>query len=110
MKDRAMFYRLLPGMLAVWRLTHLLGYEDGPNDFILKARQRAADGFLGRLFGCFYCLSLWVAIPVTLLVSKSWRERALIWPGLSAGAILLEHLIEATGQAPAAPYIEDEET
>jgi hypothetical protein len=74
-------------ILAVWRVTHLLNAEDGPFDLIVELRRRAGDGFWGPLLDCFYCLSLWVALPVALLSGRPWRERLLLWPGLSAGAI-----------------------
>jgi hypothetical protein len=50
----------------------------------------AASGFWGDLLACFYCLSLWVALPVALLIGDRLVEALLIWPALSGGAILLE--------------------
>ena len=73
-------------ILAVWRVTHLLNAEDGPFDLIVELRRRAGDGCWSQLLDCFYCLSLWVALPVALLSGRPWRERLLLWPGLSAGA------------------------
>lgn len=101
--------RLLPGVLAVWRVTHLLSAEDGPWDLLVRLRRRAGDGFWGDLLDCFYCLSLWVSLPFALLLAEGWRGRLLSWLAFSAGAILLER---ATGRAPAAPpafYLEDKE-
>src|SRR5207302_5380198 len=46
-------YEFMLGVLAVWRLTHLLTDEDGPFDWIARLRRRA-----GGLMDCFYCLSL----------------------------------------------------
>jgi hypothetical protein len=86
------FYLLVLGILAVWRLTHLLVAEDGPWDAVVRLRGRAGAGFWGRLLDCFYCLSLWIAAPFALLVGVGWRERLLLWPALSAGAILLERI------------------
>jgi len=82
----------------------LLNAEDGPFDLIVELRRRAGDGFWGPLLDCFYCLSLWVALPVALLSGRPWRERLLLWPGLSAGAILLQRLSD---RPPAALYVED---
>jgi hypothetical protein len=104
-----MIIRWMLGSLAVWRMTHLLNSEDGPGEVFFKARQRAGGGFWGRLIGCFYCLSLWVAVPITLLSARSWKERALLWPGLSAGAIILEHFIDRSELPPPAVYYEDQE-
>ncbi len=79
-------------ILATWRITHLLQAEDGPWDILVRLRQRAGEGIWGRLPDCFYCLSLWVALAPALLVGKTWPERLLLWPALSAGAILLQRL------------------
>jgi hypothetical protein len=48
-------------------------------------------------------------MPFTLFISKSWKERFLYWPGLSAGAILLELMIEKSRQSHTAQYFEDPE-
>ena len=101
------FYRLTLGILAVWRLTHLLHAENGPWNLFDHIRRRFATGFWSSLIGCFYCLSLWVAAPFTLLATEGWRERLLLWPALSAGAILLERF--STRAAAPAAYFEEEE-
>jgi hypothetical protein len=49
-------YRLLLGVLCVWRITHLFQAEDGPWDVIVRLRRVAGDSFVGRLMDCFYCL------------------------------------------------------
>jgi hypothetical protein len=102
------FYWLALGILAVWRITHLLQAEDGPWDFVVRLRRQAAAGFWGRLLDCFLCLSLWIAAPVALLIAERWLEALLLWPALSAGAILLERMT-ARDAAPPAPYVEDQE-
>jgi hypothetical protein len=77
----------------VWRVTHLLHAEDGPFDLVFKVRKSIGDGFLGSLMDCFYCLSLWVALPLGLFIGSSWLERILQWLALSAGAIILQKLL-----------------
>jgi hypothetical protein len=86
------FYLLVVGVLAVWRITHLLQAEDGPWDLVLRLRRRVGDSVFGQLLDCFYCLSLYVALPFAWLCGASWLERLLLWPALSAGAILLERI------------------
>ena len=86
------FYRLVVGVLVAWRITHLLFAEDGPWEVIIWLRRQAGAGFWGKLLDCFYCLSLWVAAPLALLLASGWTGRLLLWPALSAGAILLERL------------------
>ena len=50
-------------------------------------------------------MGLWVAAPFAILIGGDLRERALLWPALSAGAILMER-ISAWGEPPAAVYWE----
>jgi hypothetical protein len=84
------FYLLILGILAVWSLTNLLVAEDGPWDAVVRLRGRAGAGLWGRLLDCFHCLSWWIAAPLALILGTGWRQRLLLWPALSAGAILLE--------------------
>jgi hypothetical protein len=102
-------YRFLLGMLSVWRMTHLLQAEDGPWDLVVRLRRRAGEGFWGQLLDCFYCLSMWIAAPLALFLGDKLSERILLWPALSAGAILLERVTgPGYGELPA-PFIEDSE-
>lgn len=105
----AHFVGLTLGILGVWRITHLLHAENGPWNVFDHLRRRLATGFWSSLTGCFYCLSLWVAVPFTFLLTEAWRERLLFWPALSAGAILLERVTSRVAAAPPAPYFEEEE-
>lgn len=84
---------LLAGILATWRVTHLITAEDGPFDVVARLRQRAGSGFFGELMDCFYCSSMWVALPMAYWVGHGWSERVVAWLALSAGAILIERLI-----------------
>ncbi len=103
------FYRLTLGILCVWRLTHLLNAEDGPWDLIFRLRSRVGAGFWGGLLDCFYCLSLWIAVPFAYFLGDGWSEQLLLWPALSGAAILLERVTSSPASAPPAPYFEDEE-
>ncbi len=103
------FYLLALAALAVWRITHLLHAEDGPWHLLPRLRNLAGHGFWASVMDCFYCLSLWVAGPVALLVPETWLERILWWPALSAAAILLEVLISPRRDNLPALYIEDDE-
>jgi hypothetical protein len=101
------FYRLILGLLTVWRITHLLQAEDGPWDVVVRLRRAAGNGFWGKLLDCFYCLSLWVAAPLAFLIGESWWERALLWPSLSAAASLLEQATNPALRIQPAPFAED---
>ena len=97
-------YGLLLGILCVWRITHLLNAEDGPGGWLVKWRELIGNGFWGDLLDCFYCLSLWVALPFAVWLGDELKGQLLLWPALSAGAILIER---ASAPAPlAARYIE----
>ena len=82
--------------LAVWRVTHLLWAEDGPGDMIARLRQRAGSGHVGRLLDCFYCLSLWTALPFAAWLAGGWIDGIIGWPALSGGACLLERATAAS--------------
>jgi hypothetical protein len=101
------FYWLILGILTVWRITHFLQAEDGPWDAVIRLRRSVGEGFWGKLLDCFYCLSVWVAVPFALLLGESWRECALLWPSLSAGAILLERITALAPKIPPAQFVEE---
>lgn len=105
------FYWLTLGVLSVWRVTHLLNAEDGPWNLVARLRRRAGTGFWADLLDCFYCLSVWVAVPLAYFIGRLWPERLLLWLALSGGAILLERLAPDRTAAPAyySDYSEDKE-
>jgi hypothetical protein len=93
--------------LTTWRVTHLLVEEDGPADLVVRLRRAAGSGALGQLMDCFYCASLWVALPLVVMITgerppdvaarrggTSRRalslERVVTWLALSGAACLLE--------------------
>ena len=102
------FYWLILAILGVWRITHLLQAEDGPWNLVARFRRSLGDGLPGQVLDCFYCLSLWIAVPFAWVVGVGWRERLLLWPALSGSAVLLERAT-ARRAIPAALYHEDEE-
>ncbi|HRP33814.1 MAG TPA: DUF1360 domain-containing protein [Agriterribacter sp.] len=75
---------------AVWRLTHLMAKEDGPFDLMLAIRNKAGSGIVGKLLDCFYCCSIWMALPFAIWISLGWTETLVNWLGLSGAACLLE--------------------
>lgn len=89
--------RLVLAVLMTWRVTHLVAKEDGPWDIIVRVRRRAGDGLMGSLMDCFHCLSMWVAAPSALFVSRRPIEWLFSWLALSGGACLLERLSEKSG-------------
>jgi hypothetical protein len=109
--DLTDLYRLLLGVLGVWRITHLFQAEDGPWDVVVRIRRAAGDGFFGQLLDCFYCLSLWVAAPLAWVIGRMPMERFLLWLAFSGGAILLERSTSIATPEPIlqAHYEEDRE-
>lgn len=97
------------GVLSVWRLAHLFYAEDGPWDLLVWFRSRAGYGVFGSLLDCFFCLSLWIAVPFVFLIGGNWRQRILLWPALSAGAILINRIASPEQRASTVQYFEDEE-
>jgi hypothetical protein len=98
------FYWLVVGTLGVWRVTHLLQAEDGPWNLTVWIRRKAGSGFWGSLLDCFYCLSLWLALPFAFVIGEAAKERFCLWLAFSAGAILLER--GTTNEPPAQTYFE----
>lgn len=89
------FYAFVLSSLAVWRVTHLFSAEDGPFDLIVRLRRLAGSGVFGKLLDCFYCLSLWVAVPFALVLEDTLKQRVLLWLALSGAAGLLQRLSSA---------------
>ncbi|MCP4967758.1 MAG: DUF1360 domain-containing protein [bacterium] len=101
---------LVVGVLGVWRITHLVAAEDGPWDAVVRLRNRVGHGFWGELMDCFYCLSVWVAAPVAWLGGVRSPRRLLLWPALSAGAIMLERVTSIDSGSAVPLIIEEGET
>lgn len=81
-------------ILCVWRITHLLSKEDGPFDLVFKLRKKAGAVFFASLLDCFYCVSIWVALPFGLWLGHNWWEKMLYWLAISGAACLLQKLTE----------------
>jgi hypothetical protein len=96
-------------VLVVWRLTHLLAKEDGPWDTVVHLRVRLGASILGHLMDCFYCLSLWVSLPLAILLGKllnqgwpgplNWVGVLMQWLALSGAACLMEKLTDKSPPA-----------
>jgi hypothetical protein len=99
-------WRFVLAVLATWRVTHLLASEDGPADIIVRFRKLLGQSLAGQLMDCFNCLSLWIAAPAALFVSRRPVEWLVASLALSGGACLLERLghdpviIQPVSQAP----------
>src|SRR5579862_3348650 len=65
--------------LATWRLTHLIVAEDGPAEVVVRLRRAAGAGVVGQAMDCFYCASVWVALPVAAALTYTPRAGAHRW-------------------------------
>lgn len=89
-------FRFTLAVLATWRVTHLLTSEDGPADLIVRFRSLFGQSWAGKLLDCFYCLSVWIAAPAALFVSRNPVEWLFVCLALSGGACLLERITSDT--------------
>jgi Protein of unknown function (DUF1360) len=101
------WFYFITSILAVWRLTHLLGKEDGPFDLIFLMRKKAGIGFFASLLDCFYCLSIWIALPFGIWLGPTWPEKLLMWLALSGAACLLEQATTKSNFPGKTEYHED---
>lgn len=101
--------RFCAASLAAWRLAHLLHAEEGPWHAAARLRQALAARQLSVL-DCFFCVSVWTALPAALLVSTRRRQFVMLWPALSAAAIMIERAAFPGTFADIPEYSEDKET
>jgi len=85
-------YAFVAGILAVWRITYALTMEDGPARVLV--RLRAGVGRWTSVLDCFYCTSIWTAVPVALALGATLADRMLLWLALSGGACLAHRFTE----------------
>lgn len=86
-------------VLATWRVTHLVVAEDGPWDTVARLRRLAGAGVWGDLMDCFYCVSLWVALPFAWWLHGDWGARLVLWLALSGGAIVIDRALSKPPEA-----------
>jgi hypothetical protein len=80
--------------LVSWRITHLLAKEDGPFDIIFWLRKKAGSSFWGSLLDCFYCVSIWVSLPLAIWTGQTIKEIFFLWFAYSGAACLLEKITD----------------
>lgn len=100
------YYAFLVGTFAVWRLTHAVTEEDGPANVMVRMRGALGAGAWRTLLECFYCASVWIALPCAVLIGSTLKETALLWLALSGAACVVQR---ASARAQPAVYWEDKE-
>jgi hypothetical protein len=80
--------------LAVYRLSRMISDEEGPFAVFTKLRGLAKpDTWIGRGLECILCVSVWIALPVTVLITVLGYADEWIWPltwlALSAVTVII---------------------
>ena len=105
------WFALTIATLATWRVSHLLAAEDGPAEIIVRLRTRLGSSFFGTLMDCFGCVSLWIALPLAVFVTRRPLELVVVWLALSGAAMLLERIgLQTTIIEPRADIREEVES
>lgn len=90
--ETEIWWHFVLAVLATWRISHLFTQEDGPGDIVVRIRARLGTSILGGAMDCFYCMSMWVAIPMTAVLNRPVAESVSIWLAMSGAACLLERV------------------
>lgn len=88
------YYHFVLSVFAAWRITHLISKEDGPFDLIYRIRKHIGQGFFAKLLDCFYCLSIWVAIPFGIWIGTTVVEKIVCIIAVSGAACIIQKIIE----------------
>jgi hypothetical protein len=88
-------------VLAVYRLTQFIVYDDAPFDLMVKIRTVAGvyrvnergqrEGFWAKLLYCPYCVGLWLALFVAV-AAYPWPEFVIYWLAIAGGQAFLQGL------------------
>ena len=76
--------------LAVWRITALFVYDDGPRGIFVRLRDA-----IGGPLTCFWCTSAWVSLVASLFfpaITLSWREWFIWWWAVAGSAVLIDEV------------------
>ena len=89
-----MWFIFLIAALATYRLSRLLADEEGPWSVFSKLRDLTPEQSSWRRgVECIMCVSVWVAVPIALLLGivgacAPW-ETPLVWLALSSVTVLI---------------------
>jgi hypothetical protein len=97
-------------VLGTYRLVGMLAYDDGPLDCFATLRGRTQFDRYGnrregalwesarKLVQCPYCLGVWFALPLSLLVSQGKGLGRVLgfWLGVAGGQSLIQGLDPTT--------------
>ncbi len=86
---------LLLSVFAIWRLTAMIVYETGPFEVLVALRRALVRIGLGRLVGCFYCLSVWTSCAVVLVFPLSLAT-PLVFLGVAGAVAMIERALSGS--------------
>lgn len=95
--------------LATWRLTHLVVAEDGPWEVIVRIRAWFGDSVVGQAMDCFYCSSVWLAMPFAFVIADDFAGWLVSWLAISGAASLLEQATNRELNHGRQPKLEEED-
>lgn len=80
--------------LAVYRVSRMLTDEEGPFMVFTKVRGLAEpDTWVGRGLECIMCVSVWIALPFTVMLTVLGYADVWLWPltwlALSAVTVII---------------------
>lgn len=80
--------------LAVYYLTYCITQLDGPGDVFLKLRDKWLSGVFRDAVSCFYCLSVYIAVPFALMQYTSLYGFVIMTFGIAGGAVVIYEVVE----------------
>ena len=86
-------------MMAGWRLTRLLCYDEGPFLLMTIIRRVLYRLRLGAVVDCFHCAAVWIAVGLAVVVFEPDRRSVLIVVGLAGAISLIERHLEGQKSA-----------
>ena len=90
-------------ILATYRLAQFIAYDDAPFGLMYKARnyfgRKAANsknyGFwwsIAEMINCPFCLGLWIALLIALIVNGFQPYSILLWLAIAGGQAWIENM------------------
>lgn len=94
--------RFILAVFACFRLAELIAVDEGPGDVLLMLRAKLGaydlgdDGQpetgVGRMISCPYCLGVYIAAGLALIVSPWGYEILLWWLAIAGGQAFLQRV------------------
>jgi hypothetical protein len=89
---------ILVSILAAWRATRLLCYEEGPFGLLTALRRIMYRLHMGAVVDCFHCAGLWISAAIVLLTFDPSPIGLLLALTVSGGTSALESALPAESQ------------